>query len=263
MALAARLGISTLVLWAVPAGAMPTLYTISDSLPFGGLGISGTLDPVGANEAQTFGFSGAGEIPGADVGEHVCNNASTANPGFFESCSSTTDDVLVYSVTLEANSVGAGGVSPFLEGTVNSTIAWSGYIRGDGSSHDPDGSIFTSGGRGVVFLNFADPNDTSFYLQANETSSPLLTAWSASPGLSADLAGGASMSFGIFRGDGDGGGQFDVGPVTVVPVPEPSGPLPVATAIGALLLAGRARWNRGPRLVALLLAQRPERRLIA
>jgi hypothetical protein len=136
-------------------------------------------------------------------------------------------------------------VSPFLEGTVNSTIAWSGYIRVYGSTHDPDGSIFTSGGRGVAFLSFADSNDTSFYLQAEETSSPLLTAWNASPGLSADLAGGASMNFRIFRGDGSGGGQFDVGPVAVVPVPEPSGPLSVGTALGALFFAGRARSKRG------------------
>jgi len=241
MTFATLLGVSPVVLWAVPVVAMPTLYTISNSFPFGELGISGTLDPVDASEAQSFDFSGAGEVPGAGVGEHVCNNAFTANPGFFESCFSTTDDVLVYSVTLDPGSVGAGGVSPFLEGTVNSTIEWSGYIRGDGSTHDPDGSIFIGGGRGVVFLNFTDSNDASFYLQADETSSPSLTAWNATPGLVADIASGASMSFRIFRGDGDGGGQFDVGPVTVVPVPEPSGLLSVAAALAALLLRGQAQ----------------------
>ena len=241
MILAKLLGILVVVLWAVPTVAMPTLYTISDSFPFDEAGISGTLDPVDAIEALSFDFSGAGEVPGADVGEHVCNNSFTANPGFFESCSSPIDDVLVYSVTLDPGSVRAGGVSPFLVGTVNSMIEWSGYIRGDGSTRDPDGSIFIIGGRGVVFSNFANSNDTSFYLQPDEISSPLLTAWNASPGLAADIAGGAVMSFRIFLGDGDGGGQFDVGPVTVVPVPEPSGSLSITTAIAAILAAGWAR----------------------
>ena len=108
---AALLVASTAVLSGVPAIAMPTLYTLSSSLPVSGLGISGSLDPVEASEAQSFDFTGAGEIPGAGVGEHVCNNAATANPGFFESCSSTADDVLVYSLTLDHLALASTGNS--------------------------------------------------------------------------------------------------------------------------------------------------------
>ena len=235
--------LGVLLALAAPAAAEPIGYSITGPIAFNDLGIVGTINPVNLPTFESFDFSGAGELPGATAGQHVCNNSLTSNPGFFGACSGAMNEILAYSITLDGSSDPMRGVAPFLTGAGSATVAWAGFIVGDGSTNEPDGELFVSGGRGVVFENFSDINDESLYLQPGETSAVLLTAYTTPPGLGLDLSEGATLSFRIFRGQASGNpGTFDVGPVPVAVVPEPG--TAGLLAVGLVLLAAKRSRDR-------------------
>lgn len=235
-----RAALPTLVLLLVassPARAQPTLYTLDAPTGFSGLGITGTIHPVSAQEIEGFDFSGTGVLADAVPGDHVCNDGV----GFFGNCFNTMDDVFAYRVILDPESMPLGSVTPSFA-PANASDLWSGFILDDDAgTHEPDGEVFSNFSRGVIFQDFSDANKQSAYLQPGEPSAVLLTGFTAGS-VATGLAAGP-FSVWIRQGPAFGSDNFSV-PVNVVPEPA-AGALSMGAGLAVALAARRSRSPAG------------------